>query len=105
MPRFRPRLTPPPSNPTPPDMLAVGQMIDELMQPGHFFVAAALKLHWTAATAEQVPWEVFQRNLLPPTQTRERAKFLSWHMTQDGADTPMLSVRLDPTGRVVHVTR
>ena len=105
MPRFRPRLAPPPSDPTPPDLLAVGQMIDELMQPGHFFVAAGLKLHWTFAKAEEVPWEIFQGNLLPPAQTRQTAKFLAWHVTQEGADTPMLAVRLDPAGRIIHVTR
>src|ERR1043166_4560503 len=105
MPRFRPRLTPPRTDPTPPDLLAVGQMIDALWQPGHFFVAGGLNLHWTFATAEEVPWEIFQGNLLPSAQTRKTAKFVSWHVTQDGADTPMLSARLDPVGRVVHVTR
>jgi hypothetical protein len=103
--RFRPRLSPPPSIASPPDLLAVGQAIDDLMQPGHFFVAGGLRLHWTAARAEDVSWEVFRGCLVPVAQTRQQARFLSWHITEDGADTPLLSVRLDVNAGVVHVTR
>jgi hypothetical protein len=103
--RFRPRLTPPPSPASPPDLLAVGQTIDELMQPGHFFVAGELHLHWTEARAEDVPWEVFRGRLVDAAHTRQRARFLSWHITEDGADSPLLSVRLDVNAGAVHVTR
>src|SRR4051812_24879860 len=103
MPRFRPVLAPP-SPAARPDPLAVGQLIDALMQPGHFFVAPSLRLHWTAARAEDVPWEVFRGRLLPPSQTRRQARFLSWHVGAEGG-APMLSVRLDVHAAVVHVTR
>jgi hypothetical protein len=105
MPRFRPRLTPPaPPDATPPDLLTVGQLIDELMQPGHFFVAASLKLHWIAGKAEDVPWEVFRGRLVDPAHTRKQARFLSWHVCAESGD-PMISVRLDVHAGLVHVTR
>ncbi len=104
MPRFRPRLTPPTPQPAAPDLLAVGQLIDELMQLGHFFVAPALHLHWHAARAEDVPWEVFRGQLLPAAQARRQARFLSWHVGEEGGE-PILSVRLDVHAGVVHVTR
>jgi hypothetical protein len=103
MPRFRPRLTQPLA--ASPDLLAVGQIIDALMQPGHFFVAPSLHLCWSEAAAEEVPWEVFRGRLLDRSQTRQRGRFLAWHITEEGADTPLLSVRLDVNAGVVHVTR
>lgn len=105
MPRFRPRLTSPTPPPAAaPDLLAVGQLIDELMQPGHFFVAPSLCLHWTGAKTEDVPWEVFRGRLLASSQTRRQARFLSWHVTAEDGN-PMLSVRLDVYAGVAHVTR
>ena len=104
MPRFRPRLTPPTPLATSPELLTVGQLIDELMQPGHFFVAASLHLHWTGAQTEDVPWEIFRGRLLDSAQTRRRARLLSWHVTADDGN-PMLSVRLDVHAGIVHVTR
>jgi hypothetical protein len=104
MPRFRPRLTPPVSPPASLDLLTVGQLIDELMQPGHFFVAPDLHLTWTSARAEDMPWEIFRGRLLPPSQTRQQARFLSWHVAEEGGE-PMLSVRLDVNAGVVHMTR
>src|SRR5947209_16583213 len=105
MPRFRPRLTPPASPlAASPDLLAVGQLIDELMQPGHFFVAPSMHLHWTGAQTEDVPWEIFRGRLLDPSQTRLQARLLSWHVTAEDGN-PMVSVRLDVHAGVVHVTR
>jgi hypothetical protein len=87
------------------DLLAVGQLIDDAMQPGQFFAAPELHLAWIAARAETIPWETFRGWLLDRTQTREQQSFLSWHVTQDGADEPTISVKLDVRGRVIHVTR
>src|SRR5579883_3015386 len=112
MPHFRPRLAisaaaaAPPAAPAaaPTDLLAVGQLIDELMQPGHFFVAPDLHLRWTEPRAEDVPWEVFRGRLLDPAQTRRQARLLSWHVVEEGG-TPLLSARLDVHAGAVHVTR
>lgn len=104
--RFRPRLvSAPPGQASPPDLLAVGQIIDDLMQPGHFFVGEGLRLRWTEAKAEDVPWEIFRGRLVNAAQTRKQARFLSWHVREEGADNPLLSVRLDVNVGVVHVTR
>jgi hypothetical protein len=104
--RFRPRLvSAPPGQAPPPDLLAVGQIIDELMQPGHFFVGDGLRLNWAEAKAEDVPWEIFRGRLVDAAQTRKQARFLSWHVREEGADDPLLSVRLDVNAGVVHVTR
>jgi hypothetical protein len=105
MPRFRPRLTSPISPlAASPDLLTVGQLIDELMQPGHFFVAPNQSLQWNGPQTEDVPWETFRGRLVDLSQTRRQARLLSWHLTaEDGS--PMLSVRLDVHAGVVHVTR
>jgi hypothetical protein len=105
MPRFRPRSTPvPPQLAAPPTLLAAGQLIDELMQPGHFFVARSLRLQWIAAKAEDVPWEVFRGRLVDPAHTRQQARLLSWHVVEESG-APLISVRLDVHAGVVHVTR
>src|SRR5262249_2721466 len=72
MPRFRPR--PGAARPAAvPDLLSIGQLVDELMQPGHFFVAPGLRLRWTMAKTEDVPWEIFRGRLLDAAQTRRQA--------------------------------
>jgi hypothetical protein len=87
------------------DLLAVGRLIDDAMQPGQFFAAAELRLTWIAARAETIPWEIFRGHLLDRTQTREQQSFLSWHVLQNGADEPTISVKLDVSSRQIHVTR
>ena len=87
------------------DLLAVGQLIDDAMQPGHFFAAPDLRLTWIAARSETISWELFRGRLVDRTQTREQQSFLSWHVIQEGGDEPMISVKLDVRGRQIHVTR
>jgi hypothetical protein len=106
MARFRPQLSnAQPIATAPPDLVHVGQIIDELMQPVHFFVAPGLRLHWTMARAEELPWEFFQGRLLDANQTRQRRRFLSWHITEERAGEPLLAVRLDPNLATAYVTR
>ncbi len=91
------------------DLLEIGQLIDDAMRPGQFFVAADLRLTWIAARAETIPWEIFRGRLLDRTQTRAQKSFLSWHVIQEDdaqpATEPMLSVKLDVHERRLHVTR
>ncbi len=87
------------------DLLAVGQMIDDALQPGHFFAAPEQRLTWIAARSESVPWEIFRGRLLDAAQTREQKSFLSWHVVQDSADESLISVKLDVRERQIHVTR
>ena len=87
------------------DLLAVGQQIDDAMMPGHFFIAPELRLTWIAAKAETIPWELFRGRLLDAAHTRATKTFLCWHLTQDQANEPMISVKLDVHDRQIHVTR
>jgi hypothetical protein len=102
--RFRP--TAAAASGPPPELLAIGQMIDEAVQPGHFFVAPSLRLRWEPARTETVPWEIFRGHLLDPAQTRQSRTFLSWHirLAEQGAE-PLLSVHLDVHALQIHVTR
>jgi hypothetical protein len=86
------------------DLLAVGQLIDDALRPGHFFVAPELRLDWISAKAETIAWEIFRGRLLDPAQTRERRSFLSWHVLDEDAN-PILSVKLDVAARAIHVVR
>ncbi len=102
--RFRPASpsAAPPAGP--PELLEIGQMIDEAMQPGHFFVAPSLQLEWDLARSETIPWELFHGNLLDPDESREERTFLSWHVrpAEEGAE-PLLSVKLDVHAEQIHV--
>lgn len=91
------------------DLFAVGQLIDDAMLPGHFFVAPELRLTWSAARSETIPWEIFRGRLVDATQTRLQKTFLSWHVIEENATHPAaepnISVKLDVHERQVHVTR
>ena len=83
------------------DLFAVGQLIDDAMRPGNFFVAPDLRFTWIAARSETIPWEIFRGRLALPT--RQQKTFLSWHAEQDG--NAVISVKLDVHQRRIHVTR
>ena len=104
MPRFRPPTSGTASDAAL-DLLAIGQLIDDAMQPGHFYVAADLPLTWIAARAETIAWEIFRGRLLDTSQTRLQQTFLSWHAIEENATEPLISVKLDIHARQIHVTR
>lgn len=91
------------------NLLAVGEMIDALMQPGNFIVDPQLQFTWIAARSETIPWEIYRGRLLPPSQTRQERTFLSWHVVQVRpsriAPEPMISVKLDVHHQQIYVTR
>jgi hypothetical protein len=90
-------------------LLAISGIIDDVMRPGHFFVAPELRLTWIAARAETIPWEIFRGRLVDASQTREQKSFLSWHMFESNETHPAtestISVKLNVHERVIHVTR
>jgi hypothetical protein len=86
-----------------PDLLAIGQMIDEALRPGQFFIAPPLHLTWETPRTEHIPWEIFRGHLLESAQTRASRTFLAWHIRL--AAEPLLSVLLDVEKREIHVTR
>ena len=55
------------------------------------------------------PWEIFQGRLLDPAHTRQRAVFEVWNvfLILDGVRSgePLLSLKLDAAGSLVHVVR
>jgi hypothetical protein len=89
----------------PAELVEIGELIDDALQPGHFYVASALQLAWDGPRREQVPWEVFRGQLVDAAQTRDRRTFLSWHITPVGSADALLSVQLDVETRQIHVTR
>jgi hypothetical protein len=106
--RFRPiHLNAAPADIT--DLFAVGQLIDDAMRPGNFFVAPELRLAWVAARSETIPWEIFRGRLLDARQTRLQKTFLSWHVIEENeahpATEPTISVKLDVHEKQIHVTR
>lgn len=108
--RFRsPSFDASPASVGPLELLAIGQLIDAVVQPGHFLVAPPLTLRWEPARAEEVPWELFRGRLLDAAHTRQTRSFLSWHVIEVGSQVeeiePLLAIRLDPQARTIHVTR
>ncbi len=105
---FRPGIAEPAMT-EPWEVLAVAELIDGAMQPGHFLAAADVSLEWIAAKAEETAWEIFRGRLLDPAQTRERRTFVAWGVFERDGDTlapePLLSVKLDVRGRKLFVTR
>src|ERR1051325_847596 len=91
------------------DLVAVGQLIDDTLKPGNFFVAPELRLTGMAGRAETIPWEIFRGRLLDPAHTRLTRSFLSWHILQEDdallPAEPILSVKLDVAARRIHVVR
>jgi hypothetical protein len=103
--RFRPPSSVPAASQLCTDLLAVSAVIDDALHPGHFYAAPALPLDWTAARAEKIPWEIFRGTLVDRAQTRAQRSFVSWGISVPGASEPLVSVKLDPEARCVHVCR
>jgi hypothetical protein len=91
------------------DLQGVCQIIDEISQPGHFFLGPGMSLEWESGKAEEISWEIFRGRLLEPKHTRETRRFLSWNLyqvLQEGrSDEPLLSLKLDIYTSQVHVVR
>src|SRR5438093_10176985 len=86
----------------------VEDIIADVLHPRHFCVRGLI-LEWAPPAHEEISWEVYRGRLLDPAQTRERGRFVSWHVFQmdDGARSPepLLSVKLDKAAGAVHVVR
>jgi Putative transposase len=79
------------------------------LNPACFFIAPGGELRVGHRPAESCPWEVFRGHLLDHPQTRLRKTFESWDVFAGPPDSPtgglILSVKLDPAERQIHVTR
>jgi hypothetical protein len=85
------------------------RVVASAVLPGHFFVGKGNSLEWQPAVVEEVSWEIFRGRLLDSTQTRQRQTLESWNIFWLDAGgrsaEPLLSVKLDASGRQLHVTR
>jgi hypothetical protein len=87
----------------------VRQVIAEVLQPAHFYVAPDLTLEWQHLPTEETPWELFQGRLLDRAHTRQQRSFEAWNVNvMEGtarSGEPLLALKLDATRGELHVTR
>jgi hypothetical protein len=87
----------------------IGEVVADALQLRHFFVSEGASLAAEEPRHEEIPWEIFQGRLLDQTQTRVTRSFLAWSLSwtdQTGtSEQPLLSVKLDPETRQLHVVR
>jgi hypothetical protein len=106
--RFRPRIPGGARGPVTPE--SVAELCPRLLAPVHFFAGKGIDLRWEHA-GEEISWEIFHGRLLDPAHTRERAVFTSWNVflakpsEAAGVAEPLLSLKLDAAGGVLHVVR
>jgi len=88
---------------------SVRASIEELLRPGHFFLAGASRLQIDRRQKASLPWEVFRGHLLDESQTRAQKAFESWNVcvlpADGGPPEPLLAVLFESAERVVHVIR
>jgi hypothetical protein len=84
----------------------VETVCSEVIASSHFLVARSLNLHGSRQREEPF-WELFLGRALDHSQTREKNQFESWWISVEGDDSaePLLALRWDQVGEVIHVTR
>src|SRR5262249_19275845 len=89
------------------DLDAVRSLAADVLRPGHFF--STLTLAWTHTAAEAARWGVFRGRLLAPAPPRRDLTFETWDVHEEMPDglsaEPILSLKLDAVGRLLHVVR
>lgn len=84
-------------------------LIESIWLPVHFFVHPDLKLAWQFEPREEVPWEYYRGALLDAWQCRERRTMSGWNIfrLENGqrSAAPLISLKLDPEERTIHVLR
>ena len=83
--------------------------VETAVRPGCFFVAADKKLCVEYIPHEEVPWQIFQGQLLDHAQTRHREGFQSWNVHVENTaglrTAPLLSVKFNAFQRRIFITR
>jgi hypothetical protein len=94
---------------TPLTMNEVPALILRALEDHCFFRSHDLLLGWSYGCLEECSWEVLRGRLLDPAHTRERRTFTCWnlHTLENGVASgePVLSLKLDPIGGLLHVVR
>jgi hypothetical protein len=88
---------------------SVRASIEQLLRPGHFFVAGKGRLQIDRQQQASLPWELFRGHLLDESQTRAQKTFETWNVcvspADGGATEPLLAVLFEPSERVIYVIR
>ncbi len=88
---------------------SVRATIDQVLRPGHFFLATQSRLQIDHRRDVSLPWEVFRGHLLDESKTRMQKTFESWNVfvqpDEGGPTEPLLAVLFAPSERVIYVTR
>ena len=86
----------------------IGRLLSQCLAPEHFFLATDANLKWEHK-AEEIPWEIFKGRLLEPAHSRASQAFEAWNVywLENGSRStePILSLKLDFSGRQIHVVR
>jgi hypothetical protein len=85
-------------------------LVADLLDGRHFFALPPLvRLEWEHAPHEEVAWEVFRGQLVPPNLTRQRRTFESWNVfavEETGrSGEPLLSLKWDEAAGELHAVR
>jgi hypothetical protein len=87
----------------------VRNIVGEALSRANFFLKPGASLEWDHTSAEVIPWEIYRGRVLDAAQTRLRQEFEAWNVywLEDGdrSAEPLLSVKLDEAGHLLHVVR
>ena len=88
---------------------SVRASIDQMLRPGHFFLATQGRLQIDHRQDVSLLWEVFRGHLLDESKTRVQKTFESWNVfvqpAEGGPTEPLLAVLFARSERVIYVTR
>lgn len=88
---------------------ALHEALNDVLQPGRFFVPHGYELKIGYLADETVPWEIFHGHLLEPGQCREEKTFESWiwFFGRQGnlPDEPLVAIKHDQPENRVHIVR
>ena len=91
------------------DVSSLDRILRRVLQPGRFFVAASRSLRITVVRRQSERWEVFNGQLLGPSQTRQQAVFDSWRIYLDTSDEraqqPLVEVKWNVATHQLFIVR
>ncbi len=83
----------------------VRRAVQRSLAASHFFVPPGVQLRVEHVADEQRPWEIYRGHLLDRNLARQHDRFVAWHLHADEHTAPLISVRWQPSARLMHVTR
>jgi hypothetical protein len=86
-------------------MESVRSLIEDILEPAHFYVGNGLMLEWRYHLRREEAWEIVHGRLIDPAQTRLRKALEVWEIAIKDCSDALLSLKLDPETGSVFVTR